>query len=146
MNTNCPNCDTPMNVEFGNCVCPQCGERMAAQSTVPVQYTLPPKKKSPAGLVLAVLGGLFILLLVVCIGGVPLSNNGSQAAVVGVKVFDATEARPLPQDAELWFRGYGSFAIADGIRVKLGQRPIGEQDSIMLYPDGRDGAEITIPK
>lgn len=80
---------------------------------------------------------------------------GKVAADVGrmvrVSVWDDTESKPLPDKAELWFRGYGSWWLKPATKFggdtkKLGDRQPGNRDSLMLYPDGRDGGrEITIP-
>lgn len=74
--------------------------------------------------------------------------------MVRIKILDDTKNDPIPDRAEIWFRGYGSCwfsqkVIAGYGEVDLGKRASGfihtGDESIQFYPDGRDGKEINIP-
>ena len=48
---------------------------------------------------------------------------------------------------ELWVRGFGSWYpdVGFGSDVNtLGSFPVGEEDELFIYPDGRDGSEIRL--
>lgn len=69
--------------------------------------------------------------------------------VVRVAVWDETEKNKLAEKAEIWFRGHGSWwlqqAAKNGGDVKdLGKRAAAETDKLFIYPDGRDGKEISV--
>ena len=67
---------------------------------------------------------------------------------LAVAVFDDTTDRPLTPDVELWVRGRGSWfpdLVGGGDRAELGAFPVGTPETLFVYPDGRDGAEIAVP-
>ena len=74
-----------------------------------------------------------------------------------IGVYDDTEKRPLQsgilangkQDnrIEFWVRGLGSWypdLHSGGDVNTLGSFPVGEQQELFIYPDGRDGKEIRV--
>lgn len=68
----------------------------------------------------------------------------AETASVRVAVFDDTEDEPLPQRAEIWIRGLGSWWIAkDTVKIVPG-RDFGTVDTMFIYPDGRDGSELSV--
>lgn len=64
---------------------------------------------------------------------------------VRVAVFDDTKKNPLPQKAEIWIRGLGSWWIAKENVRNVPDREVGATDSIFVYPDGRSGKELSVP-
>lgn len=75
-------------------------------------------------------------------------------AMVRVSVWDDTEAKPLHDRAEIWFRGHGSWFLKQAVKFGGGTRDLGRRqigvihsgdESIQLYPAGRDGEEVSIP-
>ena len=82
-------------------------------------------------------------------------------AMVRVAVYDDSELVTIPDWAEIWFRGHGSWRFKrdslGGIAAKnLGTRPIGElcegDAGLVIYPNGREGVgdllsatEIKVP-
>lgn len=78
----------------------------------------------------------------------------SADAMVRVRVWDDTDKIPIHDKAEVWFRGHGSWWLKAETRFgatakNLGRRTIGVvftgDDSIQLYPAGRDAHEVNIP-
>lgn len=75
-------------------------------------------------------------------------------AKVQVIVFNDTEKRPLDPKAEIWFRGLGSWWLANDTGPKtVGPRPIDEllkgDKTLVIYPSGRglndEGQRIDVP-
>lgn len=66
----------------------------------------------------------------------------AELAKMKVIVFDDTVNRPIPAKAEIWFRGLGSWWLANDTGPKtVGPRPLGEllsgDETLVLYPVGR---------
>lgn len=67
MGSDCPNCGTPMNVEFGTYVCPRCGNlRVAPQQRGDHSRAVSEKKSSKGVSLILVFGGVILFLL--CLG------------------------------------------------------------------------------
>jgi len=70
--------------------------------------------------------------------------------MVRVAIFDDTQKKPVHARAEIWFRGHGSWWLKremqyGGTVKKLGKRPSGSRQLLILYPEGRKGKELKIP-
>ena len=68
----------------------------------------------------------------------------SSDMTVRVVVYDDTESQPLHPRAEIWARGLGSWWLARDTMQDIGGRTAGSVDQLVIYPDGRDGKEITV--
>jgi len=72
-------------------------------------------------------------------------KSQSKQIAVRVSVWVDPDSAPLPREAEIWFKGYGSLWIArDPVKI-LGTRPAGHTEPLYIYPDGRNGKEIAVP-
>lgn len=74
----------------------------------------------------------------------------TQEVVVRVQVWDDTDTNPIHDKCEIWFRGHGSWWLKDATKsgaaaANVGRRKVGQRDKLVLYPDGRDGQEVSIP-
>jgi len=79
----------------------------------------------------------------------PSESVPAAAYMVRVGVHDDTDKRPLHSKAEIWFRGRGSWWIKTPTKFgsaveNLAEREPNVKDTIHIYPDGRDGKEITV--
>jgi hypothetical protein len=84
-----------------------------------------------------------VLLCAIIIG------SYSQAAfsadmTVRVVVYNDTESKPLRPRAEIGARGPGSWWLARDTMQDISGRTPGKVDQLAIYPDGRDGNEITV--
>ena len=76
-----------------------------------------------------------------------ISNKNIMVRVI---VHDDTRDNKLHPKSEVWLRGYGSWhlqpEISSGSAARnLAPREAGKADKLSIYPDGRDGKEITVP-
>lgn len=78
-------------------------------------------------------------------------SDADKGVMVRATFWDDTEARPINDKAEIWFRGYGSWWLKPSTKFggdvkELGKRKIGEKltgdDTIVIYPDGRQTDEM----
>ena len=86
------------------------------------------------------------VFFVLCFGALGLQPSSVQAATVTVRIamFDDTEKRPIPQKAEIWIRGLGSWWIAKESVKNLSDREVGVTYTMFIYPDGRSGKELRV--
>jgi len=86
-------------------------------------------------------------VLLFCFAAYGLEAPRVEAATVTVRVavFYDTEKSPLPQKAEIWIRGLGSWWIAKENVRNVPGREVGATDTIFVYPDGRSGKELSVP-
>jgi hypothetical protein len=68
----------------------------------------------------------------------------SSDMTVRVVLYDDTEASPLHPKAEIWARGLGSWWLARDNMQDIDGRTQGKVDQLVIYPDGREGKEITV--
>jgi hypothetical protein len=79
--------------------------------------------------------------------GAILASAGEQR-MVRIGIYDDTEARRIPEKAELWLKGAGSVWLqqkCDSLRngslscgpLDLGMRPVGEMLELYVYVNGR---------
>lgn len=87
-----------------------------------------------------------LLVLLFCFAAYGLQAPRVEAATVTVRVavFDDTEKSPLPQKAEIWIRGLGSWWIAKENVRNVPGREVGATDTIFVYLDGRSGKELSV--
>lgn len=76
--------------------------------------------------------------------------SASKDAVVRVMVINDTKSIPIANKSEIWFRGHGSWWLKRATEFgsdakKLGRRNIGSKDTLVVYPDGRNGKEFSVP-
>jgi hypothetical protein len=67
---------------------------------------------------------------------------------VRVQVWDETTSRAPGDSAEVWLQGTGSWFpnLGEGGDVKvLGKRLVDVDQELFIYPDGREGQEISAP-
>jgi hypothetical protein len=79
-----------------------------------------------------------------------IPEYSGQPIMVRVAIFDDTQKKPVPAKAEIWFRGHGSWWLKQEMQYrvaikKLGKRPSGSRQLLILYPEGRKGKELEIP-
>ena len=70
--------------------------------------------------------------------------------MVRVAVNDDTERKPVHAKAEIWFRGHGSWWLKPELKYggtfkNLGARPSGAVQTLIIYPESRDGKELKVP-
>lgn len=70
--------------------------------------------------------------------------------MVRVAVNDDTQRKPVHPKAEIWFRGHGSWWLKRELKYggtvkNLGSRPSGAQQTLIIYPESRDGKELKVP-
>lgn len=83
--------------------------------------------------------------LLVALTGLSYSTPAlSSDMTVRVAVYDDTEASPLHPKAEIWARGLGSWWLARDTVKEIEGRTPGKVDQLVIYPDGREGKEITV--
>ena len=87
---------------------------------------------------------LICILLLSMIVGLYSPAALSSDMTVRVVLYDDTEDRPLNPRAEIWARGLGSWWLARDNMQDIGGRAPGKIDQLVIYPDGRDGKEITV--
>jgi len=80
----------------------------------------------------------------------PQPKGSGKPYVVRVAVNDDTQRNPVHPRAEIWFRGHGSWwlkrELKHGGTVKnLGTRPSGTKQTLIIYPESRDGTELKVP-
>lgn len=68
----------------------------------------------------------------------------AEAASVRIAVFDDTENEPIPERAEIWIRGLGSWWITKENVRNVSGREVGAVDTMFIYPDGRSGKELSV--
>ncbi len=79
-----------------------------------------------------------------------VSKGSGQPIMVRVSVNDDTQKKSVHAKAEIWFRGHGSWWLKPelkyGSTVKnLGTRPSGSQQTLIIYPESRNGTELKVP-
>lgn len=90
-----------------------------------------------------------LLVLGLMLGGHP-SIVEAQSVTAQVSVWDQTENNPLPEKAEVWIRGVGSWwmhqeVVQYGGDTKEVEVPLAERQNIYVYPDGREiGTEVEV--
>ena len=90
--------------------------------------------------ILSIMPFLLVAMTVTSYSTTVLSSD----MTVRVVVYDDTEASPLHPRAEIWVRGLGSWWLArDNLQIIDG-RTQGKVDQLVIYPDGREGKEITV--
>lgn len=77
-------------------------------------------------------------------------KGSGQPYMVRVAVNDDTERNPVHPKAEIWFRGHGTWWLKPeleygGTVKNLGTRPSGTEQTLIIYPESRDGKEIKVP-
>lgn len=87
---------------------------------------------------------LMPILLIAIIVGLYSPMALSSDMIVRVVVYDDTESSPLHPRAEIWARGLGSWWLGRDTMQDIGGRTSGRVDQLVIYPDGRDGKEITV--
>ena len=87
---------------------------------------------------------LMCVLLLTMIVGLYSPAVLSSDMTVRVVLYDDTEDRPLHPRAEIWARGLGSWWLARDNMQDIGGRAPGKLDQLVIYPDSRDGKEITV--
>src|SRR5690554_3389749 len=70
--------------------------------------------------------------------------------MVRVAVNDDTKTNSVHNKAEIWLRGHGSWWLKNeleygGAVKNLGKRPSKKLDTLMVYPDSRNGKEFAVP-
>ena len=70
--------------------------------------------------------------------------------MVRVAVNDDTEKNPVHSKAEIWFRGHGSWWLKRELKYggtvkNLGTRPSGTKQTLIIYPESREGRELKVP-
>jgi len=73
-----------------------------------------------------------------------------QPMMVRVSVNDDTQTRQVHAKTEIWFRGYGSWWLKRELKYggtvkNLGTRPSGIKQTLIIYPESRDGKELKVP-
>ena len=88
---------------------------------------------------------LALIATVLSCGGIALAQ---EQRMVRISVWDDTNARRIPSQAEIWFRGHGSIFLhqaCDRLRngslscspLDLGMRPVEQALELLVYPSGR---------
>ena len=88
------------------------------------------------------LGVTFVLIAAVA--AIAVGSVKAASVSVRVGVYDDTERRPMPEKAEIWIRGLGSWWIVRETVKNVPERQVGAVDTIFVYPDGRSGKEISV--
>ena len=78
------------------------------------------------------------------------SKGSGKPYMVRVAIYDDTQRNPVHQKAEIWFRGHGSWWIKPELKFggtfkNLGTRPSGTAQTLIIYPESRDGKELSVP-
>jgi hypothetical protein len=71
-------------------------------------------------------------------------HRDQQQVTVRIAVFDDTEREPLPEKAEIWIRGLGSWWISKENVAEVPGRDVGATDTMFIYPDARSGTELSV--
>ena len=88
------------------------------------------------------LGVTFVLIAAVA--AIAVGSVKAASVSVRVGVYDDTERRPMPEKAEIWIQGLGSWWIVRETVKNVPERQVGAVDTIFVYPDGRSGKEISV--
>ena len=77
-------------------------------------------------------------------------SNAKNGVMIRVCVHDETETNPLSDRAEIWLHGHGSWWIKHDSRFgatakNLARHQVEARDTLYIYPDSREGAEIAVP-
>ncbi len=79
-----------------------------------------------------------------------MSSDSGKPYMVRVAVYDDTQRKPVHPKAEIWFRGYGSWWLKPELKYggavkNLGTCPSGIKQTLIIYPESRDGKELKVP-
>ena len=88
--------------------------------------------------------GLLILLMCFAVSALQPRPLRAEAATARIAVFDDTNKNPLPERAEIWIRGLGSWWITKENVMDVGGRIVGATDTMFIYPDARSGNELSV--
>lgn len=80
----------------------------------------------------------------------PEPKGNGKPYMVRVSVFDDTQSKPVHPRAEIWFPGHGSWWLKPELEYgsafkDLGTRPSGTPQTLIIYPESRDGRELEVP-
>lgn len=80
----------------------------------------------------------------------PQPKGSGKPFMVRVAVNDDTEKNPVHPKAEIWFRGHGSWWLKRELKYggtvkNLGTRPSGSKQTLVIYPESREGRELKVP-
>jgi hypothetical protein len=86
---------------------------------------------------------------------IPAADKGTvkgsdKSFVVRVAVNDDTKGKPVHPKAEIWFPDHGSWLLKSELRYggtfkDVGPFPSGTRQTLIIYPDSREGKELTVP-
>lgn len=171
---NCPHCNTLLSddqLSPGETYsCPRCqGQFIAPGAPAVVSHSPTSRvarsrgKRNGSSWIIWLGGAVACLIVVAMVAGnsgpsdKPASKKPKRqrqglatSYMVKVIVHDDTKNRSLDPNAEVWFRGFGSWFLKDATRFgsateNLAIRTLGEKDTLHIYPDGREGKEIVAP-
>jgi len=87
---------------------------------------------------------LLILVMLSAASALQTTPIEAETVTVRITVWDDTDKKPLPEKAEIWIRGLGSWWIARENVAEVPEREVGATDTMFIYPDARQGKELSI--